>query len=232
MDERSESILSHNLHDVFAWLERRHVSACVFAPLESFIYIFLPTLRQNINESRYILTCESRFEQAPKRDWIRSARLVQKLLIKHRTEHHAQPLALILQRGAPALNELRMSSEVVKPEHGLWFHTYMSPHVWSPSNHWRCLIVNISYVCLSAASVSVVQGEASLSSCIRSHKVNKTLACVSSRRAPRMQSCVAFWLRRAIKKKKTVNATGGGAPKFPLQHCFLYPRGRMTPLLL
>lgn len=56
----------------------------------------------------------------------------------------------------------------------------------------------------------------------RSHKVNKTLACASSQSVLGMQSCVAFWLRRVI-KKKTVNAMGSDALKFPLQHCFLTP---------
>lgn len=62
-----------------------------------------------------------------------------------------------------------------------------------------------------------------------SHKVNKTSACMSSPSTWRIQSCVAFWLQQAIRKKEekktALNATSGDALKFPLLHCFLTPGG-------
>lgn len=171
-----------------------------FTLQESFIYIFLLSLRQNINESSYILTCKSRCRQ-PERE----IELGQLDLFKNCSSSIKLSITLNcyhwFYREKPLL---WMSSEVtaLSQDISYFFYTYISPHIWSSSNHWQCLIVNISYVCLLAASVSVVQGEASLSWCIRSHKVNKTLACVSSQSALRMQSCVAFWLRQAIKKKR------------------------------
>ena len=147
-------------------------------------------------------------QAALKRDWIRSAWLVQKTA--HQASNwaaHSTVVAVCLQWGTYTQTQMNSGSEWAR-ESDFWdraagsFYTRLQPRMRLPSNHWWwCLAVNISYVCSLAVSVSVVQGEASLSWCTRSHKVNKTLACVSSQSALRMQSCVAFWLRQAIKNK-------------------------------
>lgn len=157
---------------MFTWPRRKGSFPGIFISLQSFISIFLPSVRQNVDESNYTLTCESKMQAAPKRDWIGSAQLAQKLLIKHLTEHRTQLLSLILWReaGTSNTNELPLwmsfRSRIFEPEHQLFSSTYLRPHLWSSSIHWSWyLTVNISYVCLLAPSVSVVQGQASLSWC-------------------------------------------------------------------
>lgn len=147
---------------VFMWL------------LESFIYIFLLSMHQNVKKNNYKLTCKSWCKQLQ-----REIELGQVDLFKNCSSGVKLSITFNCYRCGSIERSMHsntkeaslwMSSEVTS-EHQLFFYTCLRPRVWSSSDHWWwCLTVNISYVCLLALRVNVVQDEASLSWCTRSHK--------------------------------------------------------------